>query len=763
MDATTTHSIPPLTHADVLVKAPALEDLPRELPGPIARLDEVAHNLWWSWSAEARQVFRSISVTLWRATDHNPVRMLRLVTQDRLEKLARDPNFLKRYAHLLKTFDSYLTTEDTVVSHEFASIRKKKIAYFSAEYGLHGSLPVYSGGLGILAGDHCKTASDLGLDFRAVGFMYPRGYFEQEIATDGEQIAEYKEISTPNVAIERAFLTSGEPLIVALPLEKLDEPLYLQVWLVRCGRVKIYLIDSDLDLNQPWNREISTRLYGGDREYRLRQEIALGIGGVRVLRALGGEPDVWHANEGHVAFMLLERLREAVQSGMSFEDAKAFVRRSSIFTTHTPVPAGHDAFPFEMMERYFVHYWPELGISKEQFLDLGRHQESWGEAFNMTALAMMLSGRQNAVSKKHREVTAKMWPEFVSVGDASPPNPLSLLGEGAFKESFSPSPSRERGLGGEAAASSLLSITNGVHIRTWLAPEMEELFTRELGKEWVERLNDEKFWEAARDIPDQAVWHTRQMLKTSLFSFITDRVRRKWLAEGLDPSLFVASGMLLDPSVLTIGFARRFATYKRASLIFKDLGRLKKLLSDPLRPVQFIFSGKAHPADDGGKQMIREIWQYAKDPEFGGRIAFVENYSMHVAKYLVRGVDIWMNNPRTPLEASGTSGMKAGINGVPNFSILDGWWIEGWNGKNGWGIEGAADVSTEEQDQHDAENIYNMLSKEIIPLYYDKQIDGIPHNWVKVVKESIATIVPKFSTERMLGEYIKKLYIPSVV
>ena len=318
-------------------------------------------------------------------------------------------------------------------------------------------------------------------------------------------------------------------------------------------------------------------------------------------------------------------------------------------------------------------------------------------------------------------------------------------------------------MGGEAAASSLLSITNGVHIRTWLAPEMEELFTRELGKEWVERLNDEKFWEAARDIPDQAVWHTRQMLKTSLFSFITDRVRRKWLAEGLDPSLFVASGMLLDPSVLTIGFARRFATYKRASLIFKDLGRLKKLLSDPLRPVQFIFSGKAHPADDGGKQMIREIWQYAKDPEFGGRIAFVENYSMHVAKYLVRGVDIWMNNPRTPLEASGTSGMKAGINGVPNFSILDGWWIEGWNGKNGWGIEGAADVSTEEQDQHDAENIYNMLSKEIIPLYYDKQIDGIPHNWVKVVKESIATIVPKFSTERMLGEYIKKLYIPSVV
>jgi glycogen phosphorylase len=733
VDTIATSSLPALTSFDTLVKTPP-DGLSRELPEPIARLDEVAHNLWWSWSPEARQLFRAISVTLWRATDHNPVRMLRLVTQDRLEKIARDQNFLKQYTHLLRSFDRYLTSDDTTVAHRYAhryaQIHDKKIAYFSAEYGLHGSLPVYSGGLGILAGDHCKTASDLGLDFRAVGFMYPRGYFEQEITTDGEQIADYRQISIPDVAIERAFLKSGEPVIVALPLENPAEPLYLQVWLVRCGRMKIYLIDSDLDLNQPWNREISTRLYGGDREYRLRQEIALGVGGVRVLRALGVAPDVWHANEGHVAFMLLERLREAVKSGMSFEYAKEFVRSTTIFTTHTPVPAGHDAFDFDMMERYFSHYWLELGITKEQFMDLGRHSGPDGEAFNMTALSMTLSGHRNAVSVKHREVTANMWPEFVTDN------------------------------------TKLLSVTNGVHIGTWLAPEMEELFTQELGKDWSANLNDEKYWAAARDMPDAAVWQTRQMLKTSLFSFITDRVRRKWLAEGLDPSLFVASGMLLDPRILTIGFARRFATYKRATLIFKDLERLKKLLSDPLRPVQFIFSGKAHPADEGGKQMIREIWQYAKDPEFGGRIAFVENYGMHVAKYLVRGVDVWMNNPQVPLEASGTSGMKAGINGVPNFSILDGWWLEGWNGKNGWGLEGSAidyiaGVQNEEQDQRDAGKMYDTLSDEIIPLFYDKQIDGIPHNWVKVVKESIATIVPKFSTERMMGEYISSLYVPA--
>jgi starch phosphorylase len=702
--------------------------LTNELPEPIYRLEEVARNLWWSWSPEAREVFRMISLRLWRATDHNPVKMLRLVTPDRLERLSTDETFLRRYHALLKSFDAYMSRTGAPSSNGKSKTKASnpKVAYFSAEYGLHGSLPIYSGGLGILSGDHCKTASDLALDLTAVGFMYPKGYFEQEIAGDGAQIANYADVSIPDVAIERAFHEWGEPLTVSLPMENPEDLLHLQVWLVRCGRIKIYLMDSNMESNAPHNRDITTRLYGGDREYRLRQEIALGVGGVHVVRALGMKPDAWHLNEGHVAFLLLERLREAVKSGMSFEDAKNFVRASSIFTTHTPVPAGHDSFTPELIERYFWHFWPELGIGKEEFLALGMHEGS----FNMTALSMNLSSRRNAVSVKHREVTEEMWPEFVTKSDSKKKN------------------------------ASLTSVTNGVHIRTWLAPEMEDLFYRELGKEWPEHLADEKFWRTVRDIPDDKFWHTRQRLKTSLFSFITDRTRRKWSGDGFDPRLFVPSGLLLDPSILTLGFARRFATYKRATLIFKDMERLKAMLHDPLRPIQLVFSGKAHPADGGGQQLIREIWQYASDPAFGGRIAFVENYSMHVAKYLVRGVDVWMNNPKAPLEASGTSGMKAAINGVPNFSVLDGWWIEGYsdNPRNGWGIDGETNGSQEDQDWADANRMYETLEQEIIPCFYDKQSDGIPHKWIEVAKESIASIVPKFSSERMLREYIDNLY-----
>jgi starch phosphorylase len=667
-----------------------------------------------------------MSVAVWRRTEHNPVKQLRSLTQDRLEKLNRDPEFLEHYEALLKTFDAYLYQDHTAVTDRYEEIAGKKVAYFSAEYGLHGSLPIYSGGLGILAGDHCKAASDLGLDLTAIGFMYPRGYFEQQIGPGGDQQANYAEIAMRDVAIERAYLDTGDPIVVALPLEQPDDLLHLQVWRVRCGRNSIYLMDSNLDLNQPSNREISTRLYGGDQQYRLRQEIALGIGGVRVIRALGIDPDVWHSNEGHVAFMLLERVREAVRSGMNFEQAKEHVRKHSVFTTHTPVPAGHDAFPFPMIEQYFWHYWPELGIDKEQFFDLGRHQEPWGEAFNMTTLSMNLSSTRNAVSVRHGEVTREMWPQF----------------------------SQKEG--------DIHSVTNGVHVPTWLAPEMEQLFNRELGNEWAKHIADTKFWDNFRNVPDEAVWRARQQLKTSLFSFITDRVRRTWLTGGMDPSMFVANGMLLDPSILTIGFARRFATYKRATLLFRDLDRLKRLLTDPLRPVQFVFSGKAHPADEGGRHLIHEIYQFANDPAFEGRIAFVQNYGMHVAKYLVRGVDVWMNNPKAPLEASGTSGMKAAINGVPNFSIQDGWWIEGWNGKNGWGIDGAMTGSPEDQDRQDANNMYDVLEKQIVPLYYDKDIDGIPHKWLQVAKESIATILPRFSAERMVGEYIRNLYIPTM-
>ena len=757
------------------------------IPNRINRLEELSHNLWWSWSPEARALFRSISVRLWRATDHNPVRMLHDVTPDRLHRLAADPTFLKSYDKLLKLFDKNrgqntkapFGSQTKVASPTIRAT--PKVAYFSAEYGLHGSLPIYSGGLGILSGDQTKTASDMALDFTAVGFMYPKGYFNQEISPDGDQIAHYEDLDIPNVAIERVIderSSAREPLTVSLPMQRPEDLLHLQVWLVRCGRIKIYLMDSNIEANDPANRDITTRLYGGDREYRLRQEIALGIGGVHVLRALGLQPDVFHANEGHVAFTFIERLREAMKAGLSLEDAKAAVRKSSVFTTHTPVPAGHDAFSMELIEKYFWHFWPEIGMTKEQFFALGEHQGM----FNMTALSMNLSAHRNAVSKKHREVTAAMWPGFVSSGEERAASgeqeapPAMLKDENLPATRYSPLPT-------------LISVTNGIHIPTWLAPEMEALFDHELGRDWKAHLDDENYWDPIREVSDDHFWRVRQQLKTSLFSFITDRVRRKWesgtgyralspMPQSLDTRFFVPSGLLLDPSILTIGFARRFATYKRATLIFNNLDRLKALVTDPLRPIQIIFSGKAHPADEGGKQLIKEIWNYALDPAFGGRIAFIENYGMHVAKYLVRGCDLWMNNPKAPLEASGTSGMKAAINGIPNFSVLDGWWSEGITNSelrirneepsevelttfNGWGFEGATSGSQEEQDRSDATRLYDILEQQIIPVFYDKGMDGIPHQWLAIAKESIATILPRFSGERMMREYEEKMYRPA--
>ncbi len=750
------------------------------LPQRIHRLEELSRNLWWSWSPESRALFRSISVRLWRATDHNPVRFLHDVTPDRLERLAADSEFLKNYDTLMRLFDRAVSKQH--LAHAARGITPK-IAYFSAEYGLHGSLPIYSGGLGILSGDQAKTASDMGLDFTAVGFMYPKGYFNQEISPDGDQIPHYDELDIPNVAIERVIderSSAREPLIVSLPMQRPEDLLHLQVWLVRCGRINIYLMDSNIAANDPANRDITTRLYGGDREYRLRQEIALGIGGIRVLRALELSPDVFHANEGHVAFTFIERLREAMKAGLSLEEAKAAVRNSSVFTTHTPVPAGHDAFSNELIEKYFWHYWPEIGMTKEQFFALGEHHGM----FNMTALSMNLSAHRNAVSKKHREVTAAMWRDFVNSGEQRVANGEQEAGnEKPLATRYSP-------------LATLVSVTNGIHIPTWLAPEMEALFTRAVGHDWKDHLDDENYWEKVREIPAEPFWRVRQQLKTSLFSFITGRMRRKWQGISSDtgsssasllfhPSSFVATGLLLDPSILTIGFARRFATYKRATLIFHDLDRLKALVMDPVRPIQIVFSGKAHPADEGGKQLIREIWQHALDPAFGGRIAFIENYGMHAAKYLVHGCDVWMNNPKAPLEASGTSGMKASINGVPNFSVLDGWWREAIkneelrikNGEqsekelrtqhsalstpNGWGFEGATEGSQEEQDRADATRMYDMLEQEIIPLFYDKDIDGIPHRWLQVAQEAIATILPRFSGERMMREYVEKMYIPA--
>jgi starch phosphorylase len=683
--------------------------------------------------------------------------MLQLVTPDRMDRLAADPDFLKEYDAMMQLFDAAMTavSDPSGMPTSHANKCTANIAYFSAEYGLHNTLRIYSGGLGILSGDQAKTSSDIGLQFTAVGFMYPKGYFQQRIAPDGEQIADYPEIDMANVAIDRTLDANGVPLIISLPMQRPDDLLHLQVWLVRCGRVKIYLMDSNMDQNDPENRDITMRLYGGDREYRLRQEIALGIGSIHVLRALGIQPDVFHANEGHVAFLFVERLREAIKAGLTLDEALETVRHSSVFTTHTPVPAGTDSFDIDLISRYFWHYWPDLGMTKEQFFSLGAHDGM----FNMTALALNLSAHRNAVSKKHREVTAAMWPEYLDNEKRS-----KKKNEGAASAPGNPPALTPY-------ASSLTSVTNGIHIRTWLAPEMEALFEKELGPDWIDHLDDEKYWKRVRDIPDETLWHTRHRMKASLFSLIADRVRRKWFTGDKVFSeageSIIAEGVLLDPSIFTIGFARRFATYKRGTLIFNDLDRIKRIVNDPERPVQIIFSGKAHPADEGGKQLIKEIWNHALDPAFGGRIAFIENYGMHSAKYLVRGCDLWMNNPKAPLEASGTSGMKAAINGLPNFSILDGWWMEGLVPKtkrraaNGWGFEGGNEGPQADQDRYDANRMYDMLEHEIIPLYYDQTLNGIPHEWLKVVKESIATIIPRFSSERMMREYAEKMYGPA--
>ena len=522
--------------------------------------------------------------------------------------------------------------------------------------------------------------------------------------------------------------TGGREIKISV---RLHTEVYARIWEVHVGRVRLYLMDTDVDENDPWNREMSARLYSGDSEVRIRQEIMLGIGGVRTLRAMGIAPAVWHMNEGHSSFLVLELMREKVAGGMSFAQAREAVREQTIFTTHTPVPAGHDAFPFNLMEQYFGEYWPQLGISRDEFLSLGQHEESWGTAFNMTVLALRAAGRINGVSELHGEVSRRMWQ---SVWSDRPVEDVPIV-----------------------------SVTNGVHVPTWLPSEIHTLYSKYLGPNWVEEQDDPLLWERLADIPDAELWGVHVALKHKLIDFLRERVRGRWVHGTDDPTGVITSGTLLDPGALTIGFARRFATYKRANLIFSDLDRLRRILLNSRRPVQIIFAGKAHPADDPGKMLIQQIYTHAKHHELGGRVAFNEDYDMHMARYLVQGIDVWLNNPRRPREASGTSGMKAAINGVPNLSVLDGWWAEGYNGANGWAIGDAAVYSSqEEQDWADANSLYDQLEQEIVPLFYDRDRDNIPRGWVEVMRESIRSCTPHFGTRRMLKEYATRLYIPAI-
>jgi starch phosphorylase len=703
-----------------------------ELPERLSRLGELAYNLWWTWKPEASWLFQNLDKTLWELMHHNPVKLLRQISPARLEAAATDPAFLRRYDGVMMAFDRCLEAGETWFTENYPHLAGETIAYFSAEFGVHNSLPIYSGGLGILAGDHCKEASDLGLPLIGVGFIYPQGYFHQRITPEGRQEAIYERLDYANAPLEPVSAPNTPQGLVELQLN--GRQIHIAVWRVRLGSISLYLMDTDVEANNPWDRELSARLYGGDRVMRISQEIVLGIGGVRLLAALGIRPAVYHANEGHAAFLMLERIRQLVEQGLNFEQAADFVRATTVFTTHTPVPAGHDAFPFQLVEQQFSGYWESLGLDRETFLSLGGYSDGVGGMnFNMTALALRLSDHRNGVSKLHGQVSRKMWHSLW------PDAPLDEV--------------------------PITSVTNGVHTPSWVAPEMDRLYDKYLGHDWLRQHDDPTLWERVLDIPDADLWILHLRLKHKLLGFMRERARQDWIQNGTDPGHVLASGTLLNPEALTIGFARRFATYKRALLIFRDRERLKRILQDEWRPVQIIIGGKAHPDDAPGRGLIQEIYNLARDHNLGGQIAFVEDYDFHVAKFLYRGVDIWLNNPRPPYEASGTSGQKAALNGVPHFSVLDGWWYEGYQGTNGWaiGADPAEPMDNEARDAMDAEAIYRVLEEEIVPLYFDRDTDGVPRRWIQVVKEAIRTAAPTFSARRMVKEYTERMYVPAII
>jgi starch phosphorylase len=698
----------------------------RNLPENISGLGEMAMNLWWVWPPSARRLFKMLDRQEWKESRHNAVKMLRELPAERLEAAARDPGYLRHYEAILAQYREEVGGEETFLSDHGLDPGTGPIAYFSAEYGLHHSLPFYAGGLGFLAGDFIKECSDLKIPVVAVGFMYPEGYFRQRIRDDGWQENLDEKLDREAASISRVLDGDGRQLVIQVPF--IDPPIHIALWKIAVGRVPLYLIDTDIEINDPWNRRISQHLYTGDLEQRLRQEIVLGIGGYEVLRRIGVRPALLHLNEGHPAFAILERIRAAVGKGTSWDEAAGPLRKTTVFTTHTPVPAGHDVFPFSLMERYFHAYWPALGLDHDGFLRLGMHPENPAAGFNMTAFALRMSEHRNGVSRRHGRVARDMW---------------QCLWPGTPEERVP-----------------IGHVTNGVHVPTWIEPKMELLFNKYLGGDWLARHDDPSRWEKVGDIPDEELWKTHFWLKVKLIDAVRERARNSWVKDHAGAGKVLAGGAFLDPTLLTVGFARRFASYKRGDLIFRDWERLKRLVNDRWRPVQIIFAGKAHPADDPGKRILQRVFRAAGNSELSGRIAFLEDYDEQFAQYLVHGVDVWLNNPLPPMEASGTSGMKASLNGVPNLSILDGWWMEGYNGKNGWAF-GAGPMEGN-RDDRDAGAIYDLLEREIVPLYYRVSEDGVPLDWVAVMKESIRSTAAAFSARRMVKEYTDKFYLPAL-
>ena len=700
-----------------------------QLPERVKKLPEIANNLWWSWNTEFLKLFLDIDVDLWDRIGKNPVKFLKLVSQEKIEKMAEDPNFLKKYDRVVENYENYMNSTDTWFNKTYPKNKDDLIAYFSAEYGLDEILPIYSGGLGILSGDHLKSASDLGLPFVAVGLLYKNGYFHQKINVRGEQCSEYQNIDLYNLPILPVKDENDNDFIVEVEMG--DRKIFLKVWQISVGRIKLYLLDADIDKNPEDLKDTTLRLYGGDKEMRIRQEIVLGMGGVKVLKALGLTPTVYHMNEGHSSFLTLELIKNIMkEKQVSFEIAREIATVKTVFTTHTPVPAGNDIFQIALVEKYFNKLWPELGISREEFLGLGmKETEGMEQGFNMGILALKISGKKNGVSKLHGEVSRELfsdvWPNIAD--DESP----------------------------------ITYVTNGIHTCSWLAPRLKGLFNDYLPPYWQDKIHIQSTWDKIDDIPDERLWEAHVSRKERLIKLIKNNVTERFLNNGVgyDQISEVING--LNPNALTIGFARRFATYKRATLIFKDIARLTQILCNENRPVQLVFAGKAHPADKEGQELIKTIHEVSLMPQFKGKIFLLENYNIAIARYLVSGVDVWLNNPRRPMEASGTSGEKASVNGVLNFSILDGWWAEGYDGTNGWSIGTNAEYTNEEeQDKTDSNSIYHTLENKIIPVYYNKDRNGISKDWIRLMKNSIKSTAGKYSTSRMVVDYVNELYMP---
>jgi len=697
------------------------------LPASLEPLRELSFNLWWTWEPAARRIFRELDPELWNQTNHNPVRMLQLSRQSRLEELAQDKNFLRELKQVFQDFEKYLGRRDTYGKTGPAAAIKNPIAYFSAEFGFHESIPNYSGGLGILAGDHCKSASDLDLNFVAIGLLYRHGYFRQQIDKDGVQAAINLNQNFYHLPIREA--RCGEmKLVISVPI--LDREVFARVWELRVGRMNLYLLDTDIPENNQEDRRITAELYGGDLEMRMRQEIMLGIGGVKALTALGIQPDVFHMNEGHSAFLALERIRlNVVEKKLDFYSALQIVAAANVFTTHTPVPAGNDSFSREMMQKYFGKFAKELNIPFDELFSFGNTRLNPNEPLSMTILALRLSRHANGVSKLHGDVSRSLW-----------------------KDVWSGVPMHEV---------PITSITNGVHTKTWMAPEFAALYGKHLG-DWEEHVTEPDFWRGVIDIPDAQLWETHQHLKRRVIDFLRDRERQRRERLGESPESIRSVNRILDPEILTVGFARRFATYKRGALLFSDKERLRRLVNDATRPVQFIFAGKAHPRDEAGKALIQEVYKFSREPGLETRVIFVEDYDSYIARRLVQGVDLWLNHPLRPLEASGTSGMKSAPNGGINLSVLDGWWREGFNGSNGWAIGAEIDDGTTDfQNEVDASSLYQLLENQIVPLYYAKPDGKLPLAWLQLMRESIRSVTPVFNTQRMVKEYTEQLYIPA--